>query len=38
LIFAVAIIGLLRALYDRVSGRILRAAGYRRSALLVGVG
>ncbi len=38
LIFAVVIIGLLRALYDRVSGRILRAAGYRRSAVLVGVG
>ena len=38
LIFAVVIVGSLRALYDRVSGRILRAAGYRRSALLVGVG
>ena len=38
LIFAVVIVGALRALYDRVSGRILRAAGYRRSALLVGVG
>ncbi len=38
LIFAVVIVGSLRALYDRVSGRLLRAAGYRRSALLVGVG
>ena len=38
LIFAVVIVGSLRALYDRVSGRILLAAGYRRSALLVGVG
>ena len=38
LIFAVVIVGLLRALYDRLSGRLLRAAGYRRSALLVGVG
>ena len=38
LIFAVVVVGSLRALYDRVSGRILRAAGYRRSALLVGIG
>ncbi len=38
LIFAVVIVGSLRALYDRASGRVLRAAGYRRSALLVGVG
>ena len=38
LIFAVIIVGSLRALYDRASGRLLRAAGYRRSALLVGVG
>jgi exopolysaccharide biosynthesis polyprenyl glycosylphosphotransferase len=38
LIFAVLIVGSLRALYDRASGRLLRAAGYRRSALLVGVG
>ena len=38
LIFAIVIVGSLRALYDRVSGRVLRAAGYRRSALLVGIG
>ena len=38
LIFAVVIVGTLRALYDRATGRILRAAGYRRRALLVGSG
>lgn len=38
LVFAIVIVGALRALYDRASGRLLRAAGYRRSALLVGVG
>jgi exopolysaccharide biosynthesis polyprenyl glycosylphosphotransferase len=36
--FAVLYIGGLRFLYDRVTGVILRAAGYRRRALLVGTG
>ena len=36
--FAVLFVGGLRFLYDRVTGVILRAAGYRRRALLVGTG
>ena len=37
-IFAVAIIGLLRWGYEHVTGAVLRAAGYRRRAVLVGSG
>lgn len=36
--FAVLFVGLARYLYDRLTGLILRAAGYRRRALLVGTG
>jgi exopolysaccharide biosynthesis polyprenyl glycosylphosphotransferase len=38
LVFAIAIIGLLRWGYERVTGIVLRAAGYRRRAVLVGSG
>jgi exopolysaccharide biosynthesis polyprenyl glycosylphosphotransferase len=38
LVFAVAFIGSLRWLYERVTGLLLRAAGYRRRAVLVGTG
>jgi exopolysaccharide biosynthesis polyprenyl glycosylphosphotransferase len=38
LFFAVIIIGSLRWLYEIVTGAILRAAGYRRRAVLVGSG
>ncbi|MCD6726797.1 MAG: sugar transferase [Solirubrobacteraceae bacterium] len=38
LIFAVAIVGALRWGYDRLSGVLLRAAGYHRRAVLVGTG
>jgi exopolysaccharide biosynthesis polyprenyl glycosylphosphotransferase len=38
LVFAIAIIGSLRWLYERVTGLLLRAAGYRRRAVLVGSG
>jgi len=37
-VFAVIILGLLRAGYERVTGALLRAAGYRRRAVLVGSG
>jgi exopolysaccharide biosynthesis polyprenyl glycosylphosphotransferase len=36
--FAVAFISSFRALYERVSGLLLRAAGYRRRAVIVGSG
>ena len=36
--FAVVIIGSIRWLYEKVTGVILRAAGYRRRAVLVGSG
>ena len=38
LFFAVAYIGLLRFAYEWVTGAVLRAAGYRRRAVLVGTG
>jgi exopolysaccharide biosynthesis polyprenyl glycosylphosphotransferase len=38
LFFAVAYIGLFRYLYESVTGAVLRAAGYRRRAILVGTG
>ena len=38
LVFAIAIIGTLRWLYERLTGTLLRAAGYRRRAVLVGSG
>ena len=38
LAFALLYISSLRALYERVTGAILRAAGYRRRAVLVGTG
>ncbi|HEY7076176.1 MAG TPA: sugar transferase, partial [Solirubrobacteraceae bacterium] len=38
LVFAIAIIGSLRWAYERVTGALLRAAGYRRRAVLVGSG
>ncbi len=38
LCFAIAYVGGLRWLYERVTGVLLRAAGYRRRALLVGSG
>jgi exopolysaccharide biosynthesis polyprenyl glycosylphosphotransferase len=38
LFFAVVIIGLTRAIYERITGVLLRAAGYRRRAVLVGSG
>src|SRR5215211_7201759 len=38
LAFAIAIIGSLRWLYEQITGVILRAAGYRRRAVLVGSG
>ena len=37
-VFAVAILGSARWLYEKVTGAILRAAGYRRRAVLVGSG
>ena len=36
LVFAIAIVGGLRWIYERVSGAILRAAGYHRRAVLIG--
>jgi exopolysaccharide biosynthesis polyprenyl glycosylphosphotransferase len=38
LIFAIVIIGSLRWAYERLTGALLRAAGYRRRAVLVGRG
>jgi exopolysaccharide biosynthesis polyprenyl glycosylphosphotransferase len=38
LAFAVLYVSLLRAAYERLTGVILRAAGYRRKAVLVGTG
>jgi len=38
LIFAVAYITAMRGIYDRVTGVVLRAAGYQRRAVLVGTG
>jgi exopolysaccharide biosynthesis polyprenyl glycosylphosphotransferase len=38
LVFAVIIMGLLRSGYERTTGVVLRAAGYRRRAVLVGSG
>jgi len=38
LVFAIVIIGSLRWAYERVTGVLLRAAGYRRRAVLVGSG
>src|SRR4051794_28348805 len=38
LVFAIAIIGVLRWAYEHVTGALLRAAGYRRRAVLVGSG
>jgi exopolysaccharide biosynthesis polyprenyl glycosylphosphotransferase len=38
LVFAIAIMGSLRWAYERVTGALLRAAGYRRRAVLVGSG
>src|SRR5919206_1288806 len=38
LTFAIAYIGTLRWVYERVTGLVLRAAGYRRRAVLVGSG
>ncbi len=38
LVFAIAYIGSLRWLYEKVTGVLLRAAGYRRRAVLVGSG
>ncbi|MEA2374571.1 MAG: hypothetical protein QOD53_1034 [Thermoleophilaceae bacterium] len=38
LLFALAYVSALRSLFDRVSGVILRAAGYRRRAVVVGTG
>lgn len=38
LVFGVVIVGALRWAYDRVSGALLRAAGYHRRAVLVGTG
>jgi exopolysaccharide biosynthesis polyprenyl glycosylphosphotransferase len=38
LVFAVIILGLLRGGYEKATGALLRAAGYRRRAVLVGSG
>ncbi len=38
LVFAILYVGLLRWLYESVTGVVLRAAGYRRRAVLVGSG
>ena len=38
LAFAIVYVGLARGLYERVTGALLRAAGYRRRAVLVGSG
>jgi exopolysaccharide biosynthesis polyprenyl glycosylphosphotransferase len=38
LIFAIAIVSLMRWSYERLTGAILRAAGYQRRAVLVGTG
>jgi exopolysaccharide biosynthesis polyprenyl glycosylphosphotransferase len=38
LIYAIVIVGGLRFLYEIATGRLLRAAGYRRRAVLVGTG
>jgi exopolysaccharide biosynthesis polyprenyl glycosylphosphotransferase len=38
LFFAVAYIGMFRYAYDSVTGAVLKAAGYRRRAILVGTG
>jgi exopolysaccharide biosynthesis polyprenyl glycosylphosphotransferase len=38
LFFAVLYVSLLRSVYERVTGRVLKAAGYRRRTVLVGSG
>jgi exopolysaccharide biosynthesis polyprenyl glycosylphosphotransferase len=38
LTFAIIYVGLMRGLYERFTGAVLRAAGYRRRAVLVGSG
>ncbi len=38
LVFAVVLIGVLRGIYERITGVLLRAAGYHRRAVLVGTG
>ncbi|MBV9212366.1 MAG: sugar transferase [Actinobacteria bacterium] len=38
LTFAIVYVTVLRAIFDRVSGALLRAAGYRRRTVLVGTG
>jgi exopolysaccharide biosynthesis polyprenyl glycosylphosphotransferase len=38
LTFAIAYVGLMRGIYERLTGAVLRAAGYRRRAVLVGTG
>jgi exopolysaccharide biosynthesis polyprenyl glycosylphosphotransferase len=38
LTFAIIYVGLMRGLYERLTGAVLRAAGYRRRAVLVGSG
>jgi len=38
LVFAIAYVGLIRGAYERLTGAVLRAAGYRRRAVLVGTG
>jgi exopolysaccharide biosynthesis polyprenyl glycosylphosphotransferase len=38
LVFAIAYVGLTRSVYERLTGAVLRAAGYRRRAVLVGTG
>jgi exopolysaccharide biosynthesis polyprenyl glycosylphosphotransferase len=38
LTFAIAYVGLTRSVYERLTGAVLRAAGYRRRAVLVGTG
>jgi len=38
LLFSVVLVGSSRWAYDRVTGKLLKAAGYRRRALLVGTG
>jgi exopolysaccharide biosynthesis polyprenyl glycosylphosphotransferase len=38
LVFAIVYVGLIRWAYEKITGLLLRAAGYRRRALLVGSG
>jgi exopolysaccharide biosynthesis polyprenyl glycosylphosphotransferase len=38
LTFAIIYVGVMRGLYERITGAVLRAAGYRRRAVLVGSG